>query len=207
MVAMNCLHELIEAQARRTPRAPALAFEGTTPDLRASSSAARSALAARRCARLGAGPDVRVGLFVERSLEMVVGILGILKAGAAYVPMDTALSAASASPSCCPMPGAGFVLTQAQLAAKLPAHGAQSSAWMSSTGAAPATPLGDVGVGPANLAYVIYTSGSTGPPERRLHRASQHRQLRARRRRAAAARARHERTRRCRPSPPTSATR
>src|SRR5258708_19709427 len=81
-----CLHQLVEAQAARTPDAPALVFEGqrlTYGELNR-----RGDRLARHLRSLGAGPDVLVGLFLERSLETVVGILGILKAGAAYVPMD-----------------------------------------------------------------------------------------------------------------------
>jgi len=88
---MNCLHHLIEAQARRTPDAEALAFEGERLTYRELERRA-NALAAR-LRELGAGPDARVGLCVGRSLEMVVGILAVLKAGAAYVPMDVAFPA------------------------------------------------------------------------------------------------------------------
>src|SRR5438067_7006345 len=81
-----CLHQLIEAQAARTPDQAALVFEGqrlTYGELNR-----RADRLARHLRSLGAGPDALVGLFLERSLETVVGILGILKAGAAYVPMD-----------------------------------------------------------------------------------------------------------------------
>ena len=161
MVAMNCLHELIEAQARRTPQRPALAFEGrsvTYAELER-----RTGALAAELARLGAGPDVRVGLFVERSLEMVIGILGILKAGAAYVPMDTAYPperlAFMLSDS-----GARLVLTDGALPAKLPSHGAQLVRLDELDWNGPRqVPKNDAG--PENLAYVIYTSGSTGRPK------------------------------------------
>jgi amino acid adenylation domain-containing protein len=158
---VNCLHELIEAQARRTPQAAALAFEGAS--LTYAELERRAGVLAAHLRRLGAGPDALVGLLVERSLDLVVGILGILKAGAAYVPMDTAYPperlAWMLSDS-----GARLVLTQSPLAAKLPAHGAQlvrldEFDW---NGPAP-TPKGEAG--PENLAYVIYTSGSTGRPK------------------------------------------
>ena len=83
-----CLHQLIEAQAGRTPDRAAVVFEQqmlTYADLDR-----RGDRLARHLKELGAGPDVPVGLFVERSLEMVVGILGVLKAGAAYLPIDAA---------------------------------------------------------------------------------------------------------------------
>jgi amino acid adenylation domain-containing protein len=159
---MNCLHELIEAQARRTPQRPALAFEGRT--LTYAELARRAGALAAQLARLGAGPDVLVGLFVERSLEMVIGILGILKAGAAYVPMDTAYPperlAFMLSDS-----GAKLLVTQSGLLAKLPSHGVpvvrlDELDW---NGPQQQAPKNDAG--PENLAYVIYTSGSTGRPK------------------------------------------
>ena len=80
------IHELFEAQAARTPDAVAVEYEGrqlTYEELNA-----RANQVAHYLARHGVGPDVMVGICVERSLEMVVGILGILKAGGAYVPLD-----------------------------------------------------------------------------------------------------------------------
>jgi len=161
LVAMNCLHELIEAQARRTPQRPALAFEGQT--LTYAELERRTGALAAELARLGAGPDVLVGLLVERSLEMVIGILGILRAGAAYVPMDGAYPpdrlAFMLSDS-----GAKLLVTQSGFLAKLPSHGVQvvrldELDWNGPQQA----PKSDAG--PENLAYVIYTSGSTGRPK------------------------------------------
>jgi amino acid adenylation domain-containing protein len=158
-----CLHHLIEAQARRTPEAIALVFEGRR--LTYGELDRRASRLAQHLRGLQAGPDVLVGLFVERSLEMVVGILGILKAGAAYVPMDTSypeerlafmLSDADVK----------LLLTQGSLLAKLPAGAAQvvrldEFDWNGPQGQA----QGEVPARPENLAYVIYTSGSTGRPK------------------------------------------
>jgi len=158
---MNCLHELIEAQARRTPQHPALAFEGQT--ITYAELGRRTDALAAELTRLGAGPDMRVGLFVERSLEMVIGILGILKAGAAYVPMDSAYPpdrlGFMLSDS-----GARLLLTHGALSASLPQHAAQvvrldEFDW-DDRGQAPKSD-----VAAENLAYVIYTSGSTGRPK------------------------------------------
>src|SRR5258708_15941055 len=81
-----CLHELIEAQAAVTPDLPAVAFDGYS--LTYEELDRRASRLAAHLRSLGAGPDALVGLLVERSVEMVVGILGILKAGAAYLPID-----------------------------------------------------------------------------------------------------------------------
>ncbi len=80
------LHEWFEAQVEKTPHARALSLEGhhlTYHELNA-----RANQVASHLAKLGVGPDVLVGLFVERSAEMVIGVLGVLKAGGAYLPID-----------------------------------------------------------------------------------------------------------------------
>ncbi|HEX8905851.1 MAG TPA: AMP-binding protein, partial [Longimicrobiaceae bacterium] len=74
-----CLHELFEAQVERTPGAAALVFEGET--LSYAELNARANRLAHHLRALGVGPDARVALCAERGLEMVVGVLGVLKAG------------------------------------------------------------------------------------------------------------------------------
>jgi amino acid adenylation domain-containing protein len=148
MVAVEpCLHQLIEAQASRTPDAPALVFENRR--LTYAELERRANRLAHHLAGLGVGPDVTVGLHVERSLEMVLGILGILKAGGAYVPIDTAFPAERvafmASDS-----NARLVLTKESFAAL---------DWDA------AVPKVEARARPEHLAYVIYTSGSTGKPK------------------------------------------
>ena len=81
-----CLHQLFEAQVLRTPDAVAVIFEGarlTYADLNQ-----RANQLARHLQTLGVGPEVLVGVSLERSLEMVMALYGILKAGGAYVPLD-----------------------------------------------------------------------------------------------------------------------
>ncbi len=117
------------------------------------------------CGMLGAGPEVLVGLFVERSIEMVVGILGILKAGAAYVPIDPGypqervsfmLADAERHGGTHPRPPAGVFQSPAVEVVDLDRFD-----WAPSERGAHEAPQ----VEPTNLAYVIYTSGSTGRPK------------------------------------------
>jgi amino acid adenylation domain-containing protein len=143
MVAV-VLHELIEAQAKRTPDAPALVYEQhrlTYAELDARASRLAQSLAAR-----GVGPDVTVGLHVERSLEMVIGILAILKAGGAYVPIDTGFPAERVAYMVSDS-RARLVLTKESFNSADADHAALPR------------------VEPRHLAYVIYTSGSTGKPK------------------------------------------
>ena len=158
----TCLHHLFEAQARRTPGRPALRFEGR--GLTYAELDRRSSGLAQHLRALGAGPEVLVGILTERSLDMVVAILAVLKAGAAYVPMDTSF----------PEERLAFmhedanlrlVLTQRGLVSKLP-RGARSVCLDAFDWNAPQKAArGGADAGAHNLAYVIYTSGSTGRPK------------------------------------------
>ena len=158
-----CLQQLIEEQAARTPDQVALVFEQlrlTYRDLDR-----RANQLAHHLKGLGVGPDVLVGLFVERSLEMVVGLLGILKAGAAYVPIDAAYPQERIAFMLTDA-NVALLLTQSSLLASLPAGAAQAVSldsfdWNGSNG----PERSDARVRPENLAYVIYTSGSTGRPK------------------------------------------
>ncbi|WP_248752418.1 non-ribosomal peptide synthase/polyketide synthase [Pseudomonas sp. MWU15-20650] len=159
------VHRLIEAQVLRTPAAPALVFAGQTLSYTALN--ARANRLAHRLMAAGVGPDVLVGLAVERSIEMVVGLLAVLKAGGAYVPLDPEYPrdrlAYMLQDS-----GVQLLLTQAHLLAQLPVPVAVQSlvlepgdAWLDTFDAH--NP--DVTVHREHLAYVIYTSGSTGQPK------------------------------------------
>jgi len=159
-----CIHTLFEAQVKRTPDAVAVVYEGEQWTYDALNTRANQL--AWSLQKLGVGPEVRVGLFVERSLEMVVGLLGILKAGGAYVPLDPAYPrerlAFMLADARVPV-----LLTQRRLVDRLPAHQADvvclDVGW-DATATADNGNL-DSGVRPGNLAYVIYTSGSTGQPK------------------------------------------
>ncbi|QJI12243.1 non-ribosomal peptide synthase/polyketide synthase [Pseudomonas sp. ADAK22] len=159
------VHQLIEAQVLRTPHAPALAFAGQ--QLSYAELNRRANRLAHRLVAAGVGPDVLVGLAVERSIELVVGLLAVLKAGGAYVPLDPEYPRDRLS-YMLQDSGVNLLLTQAHLLAQLPLPtGVQSlvletgEAWLE--GYSEHNP--DVAVDGDNLAYVIYTSGSTGQPK------------------------------------------
>ena len=158
------IHRLIEAQVRRTPDAVALTFEGRTMGYGELNR--RSNQLARHLRGLGVGPDTLVGLCIERSFEMVVGLLGILKSGGAYVPVDPGYPPERQS-YMIEDSRAPVLLTQANLAGGLAGSGARvvvlDAGW-EEIGRYPDGDLED-GSGPGDLAYVIYTSGSTGKPK------------------------------------------
>src|SRR5262249_49333764 len=85
-VLVRCIHELFEAQVERTPDAVAVVYDGES--LRYRELNERANRLVHHLVELGVEPDTRVAIGVERSLEMVVGLLAILKAGGAYVPLD-----------------------------------------------------------------------------------------------------------------------
>ena len=162
--AEECISDLFEDQVRKTPDAIAVEHDGrrlSYADLNR-----RVDQLARHLQGLGVGAEVRVGVCVERTPEMVVGLLAILKAGGAYVPLDPAYPrdriAFMLQDS-----QATVLLSQTKLAYSLPAFGAKV-VWLDADWPQVADePQMDLGrsAGPANLAYVIYTSGSTGVPK------------------------------------------
>jgi amino acid adenylation domain-containing protein len=175
-----CLHELIAAQAARRPEAVAVVYEDGSLTYGELARAA-AALAARLVA-LGVGAESRVGLAVERSLEMMVGVLAILQAGGAYVPLDPdyprdrlAYMVADAMGSHRGGGASGqapVVLSLKRLADRLPGDSARVIFLDEAVDAAghgrPASDRDLAGARralPDNLAYVIYTSGSTGRPK------------------------------------------
>ncbi len=163
----SCLHDLVAAQASRTPESIAVEYEAESLTYRELVS--RSDLLASYLRSVGVGPDVMVGVFLDRSLDMMVGLLGILKAGGAYLPLDPAFPqdrvAYMVSDAQAPV-----ILTQERLVASLPVHNALQIVldveWerIASGGVTSGDPPA-LGAGPENLAYMIYTSGSTGKPK------------------------------------------
>ena len=160
----RCVHHLFELQADRTPDAIAVVFEEERLTYRELDKRANQL--AQHLVKLGVGPDVLVGILVERSLEMVVGLLGILKAGGAYVPLDPAYPrervAFMLEDSAVPV-----LLTQRRLIGSIPESGAKilflDAGWQEIATEEAEPPFSYCS--PDTLAYVIYTSGSTGKPK------------------------------------------
>jgi amino acid adenylation domain-containing protein len=164
-----CVHQLVARQAAATPGAVAVVMGDQVLSYRELNERANQL--GHFLQTLGVGPDVLVGLCIERSLEMIVGLLGILKAGGAYVPLDPGY----------PPERLAFMLRDAQvpvlvtkrhLVTRLPAGGAcvvclDADAELLAQQSAndPDDYKGAVCPSPENLAYVIYTSGSTGQPK------------------------------------------
>ncbi|HJP91753.1 MAG TPA: amino acid adenylation domain-containing protein [Pyrinomonadaceae bacterium] len=160
----KCLHQLFEEQAALTPDNVAVIFDGERLSYAELNKHANQL--AHHLQRLGIGPDDLVGIYVERSLEMIVGMLGILKAGAAYVPLDPTYPRARLEQMLHDA-GVSMLLTQLPLLETLPQHQAHVIC-LDVASEALATESDDdlqTSVSPANLAYVIYTSGSTGRPK------------------------------------------
>ncbi|HEX8273804.1 MAG TPA: amino acid adenylation domain-containing protein, partial [Longimicrobiaceae bacterium] len=157
-----CVHQLFEAQAARTPDAPAVVFGAES--LSYAELVARTGRLARHLRRLGVGPEARVGICLERSPEMVVAVLAVLRAGGAYVPLDPAFPAERLGLMAADS-AIAVLLTQDKLRGLVPDFAGEvvvldgPTDLTSEDGALPHSPS------PDNLAYVIYTSGSTGTPK------------------------------------------
>ena len=163
----RCIHELFESQAGKTPNAAAAEFAGAQLTYRELNRRANGL--ARYLRSLGVKPETPVGICVDRSLEMIVGLLGILKAGGGYVPLDPKY----------PRERIAFILADAQIEVLLVRDQACADCYQLSDRNVRVVCLDGTGqktnVGSArklarpacaeNLAYVIYTSGSTGDPK------------------------------------------
>ena len=159
-----CLHQLFEEQVARTPESVALVFEDQALSYQELN--ARANQLAHRLRKLGVQAESRVGILLERSIEMVVSLLAVLKAGGAYVPLDPEY----------PGERVRFMLedaevcvlvTQEKLRQLLPGYEGQVLCLEAAQAEIALESEENVasGVVPENLAYVIYTSGSTGTPK------------------------------------------
>jgi amino acid adenylation domain-containing protein len=161
----ECIHTRFEAQVKRTPDAIALVFEDQQLTYHALNTHANQL--AQRLQKQGVGPEQHVGIYIERSPEMVIALLAILKAGGAYIPLDPAYPPARLA-FMLEDANIEFLLTQSHLLPQLPTAPAQvicldrdgtNNAFDEAIHFSPSP------VDPNNLAYVIYTSGSTGNPK------------------------------------------
>jgi len=156
------MQRLFEEQVARTPEAPAIAFEGRSVSYRQLNARA-NALALELQAR-GARPGQLVGLFAERGIEMVVTLLGILKSGAAYLPLDPSYPADRLAFMIADG-GAGLIVTQKHTARDLP-PGQAALVYVDAHQAVDEhAPNVDGSATADDVAYVIFTSGSTGKPK------------------------------------------
>ncbi|HWF18044.1 MAG TPA: amino acid adenylation domain-containing protein, partial [Verrucomicrobiae bacterium] len=157
-----CVHQLFEEQVKRTPDAPALLAGGER--LTYAEINRRANQLAHHLEALGVGPDVPVGISLERSPELVIGLLAILKAGGAYVPLDPAYPRERLS-KMLENSRAPILLTQHQFVSTLPAENLQVILLDEPlpAGLKESNPVPRASAN--NLAYVIYTSGSTGQPK------------------------------------------
>jgi amino acid adenylation domain-containing protein len=158
------IHELFEAQAEKTPDRVALVVGNAALSYRELN--ARANQLAHHLRGLGVGPQVLVGVCVERSAEMVVGLLGILKAGGAYVALDPGYPAARLSFMLedAQLP---VLLTQQRLTDCVPEHTAHRICLDTDWAVIAERPAEDLrrDVPETTLSHVIYTSGSTGRPK------------------------------------------
>jgi len=161
----RCIHQVFEAQAARTPDHVALIFEQeelTYADLNRRANQLAHWLRSR-----GVGPDVHVGIAVERSLEMLVGLYAIMKAGGVYVPLDPSYPQERLA-DIVQDADISIMLTQAHFRHSLPTHEAQVLCLDTDWDTLIAGLIGenpDCKTTMGNLAYTIYTSGSTGKPK------------------------------------------
>ena len=158
-----CVHDLVTAQAARTPGAAAVVFAGEL--LSYAGLERRGNRLANHLRRLGVGPETRVGVCLERTPELVVALLGVLKAGGAYVPLDPTYPRERLG-SMQEDAGVSLVLTSSALEGVLPG-GTRTLALDAARAAIEAESEAEPesGVLPENLSHVIFTSGSTGRPK------------------------------------------
>jgi non-ribosomal peptide synthetase component F len=162
----RCLHQLFEEQVEKTPEAIAVVYDDQVLSYGELNRQANQL--AHYLKKMGVKPDTRVGICVERGMDMIVGLLGILKSGGAYVPLDPSYPTERLR-FMLQDSGPAVVLTQAHLqhlfsgmTSRLPLVNMRNAEdWRNG----PEDNLESIDLTPRHLAYVIYTSGSSGLPK------------------------------------------
>lgn len=159
-----CLHQIFASKALENPQRVAVVGETGTLTYGQLDERANAVAQSLLCA--GVGPNVLVGLYVDRSVENVIGILAILKAGGAYVPIDPTYPPTRVN-FMINDSGVPLILTVHRLASGLQGCGTKEVLFIDDIASSPcaARVLSRIPVKPSHLAYVIYTSGSTGTPK------------------------------------------
>jgi amino acid adenylation domain-containing protein len=160
--ASQCLHEIFEAQVSRTPGAPAVHCEDEHLTYEALNRRANQL--AHRLVELGAGPEVTVGICMDNSVQLIVAVLGVLKAGAAYVPLDPRDPAERRHGTLSDAGARIVVQAPGLLWGDHPYQAIELDASWSAILDHPVANLPARGT-PSTMAYLLYTSGSTGKPK------------------------------------------
>ena len=160
----KCFHEIFEEKAEKFPDSLAVVFEDKQLSYRELNQKANQL--AHYLVKYGAKPDKKIAIFVERSSEMIVEILGVLKAGGAYLPLDPAYPPDRLS-LMLDDSNANMLIKQSNLELPLPSKSIKvidiDTEWENIAKESDENPVS--GAAPDNLAYMIYTSGSTGKPK------------------------------------------
>ena len=160
----SCIHHLFEQHAVKTPQS--IAAELVEQRLTYGELNQQANQVAHYLAKLGVGPNVRVGVCMERSPELLAALLGVLKAGGAYVPLDPAYPQERLA-YMLEDSGASILISQSVVLPNVPQNNAAVLALDAERGRIAQEPhhRPQVEISPKNLAYIIYTSGSTGRPK------------------------------------------
>ncbi|PHS16284.1 MAG: non-ribosomal peptide synthetase [Blastopirellula sp.] len=169
----KCIHELIEEQVSRKPDSTAIECDGRKMTYNELNE--RSNQLAHYLIEQGVGPEILVGICIDRSIDMIIGLLGILKAGGAYVPIDPGYPEQRIR-YILEDSGVGLILSQSSLSEVIPEM-AQKAVFLDkdadsngnvgliSKQSTENIATKDIQLSSSNLAYIIYTSGSTGKPK------------------------------------------
>jgi non-ribosomal peptide synthetase component F len=159
---LRCMHELVEQSALRTPESVAVVCGNDRTTYRELNDRANQI--AHHLIKLGAGPDVLIGVFLERNSDLLPAILGVLKSGSAYVPLDPSYPRERLA-AILEDAKASIVLTQqsllTQVRGSVPNCVCVDAEWENIAAGPTENPV--TRVKPENLGYVLFTSGSTGP--------------------------------------------